>query len=66
VDLLQQNSKWYLLGMIPTEEKVERLAFCNQCGKMVKEVYYSLRDSQEVTSPSSDEENVPVAEAQLA
>jgi len=56
VDLIEQRSKWYLFGIIPTKEGVEQVALCRQCGRAVKEAYYTLR------IPKSDKVDVPTAE----
>jgi hypothetical protein len=60
VDLVDQYTKWYIFGFLPTEEKVERLASCKQCGKIVKEAYYTLRNNIESTSPPSVEKKFPL------
>eukprot|EP00980_Cylindrotheca_fusiformis_P018868 scaffold6299_cov107-Cylindrotheca_fusiformis.AAC.4 len=54
VDLVEQTSKWFLFGVWPTEEKVDRIVCCKQCGKILKEAYYNMRDGQ------GDEKNEPV------
>ena len=43
VDLVEHRSKWYLFGVVPTNENIDRLAQCQQCGRYVKEVHYHLR-----------------------
>lgn len=57
VDLVQQTSHWFLFGIFPTEPKTERIVSCSQCGKIVKESYYTLRDQQgETELPSAKPE----------
>lgn len=64
VDLIQRREKWHIFGIIPIDETVERLAYCNRCGKIVKEAHYTLRSvNQEATF--SDDKNVHVVESQL-
>jgi hypothetical protein len=59
VDLVEQYKKHFWFGMIPSEANVDRLAVCRQCGKMVKEVYYTLRDGDK-------EEHVPMVKGEVA
>ena len=62
MDLVQQNSKSFIFGLIPTNEQVERLAVCRKCRKMVREAHYNLRESQQSLG---DDKNVAVVEAQV-
>eukprot|EP00980_Cylindrotheca_fusiformis_P018870 scaffold6299_cov107-Cylindrotheca_fusiformis.AAC.6 len=62
VDLIEQTSQWYLFGVCPTEEKVDRIVCCNQCGRIVKEAYYTMRDGQGAAFPAGDK-NEPFVDA---
>jgi hypothetical protein len=39
VDLVDQHSKRFWFGIVPTQDNLERLALCKLCEKMVKEAY---------------------------
>jgi hypothetical protein len=65
VDLVDQYTKWYIFGLFPTEEKVERLASCKQCGKIIKEAYYTLRNDS-TSSPSVEDNVALIVEGQPA
>ena len=45
VDIVEHRSKTWWFGFIPTPETIERMAVCHSCGKSIREVYYTMRDS---------------------
>lgn len=44
VDLIEHYSEWHAFGLIPAGSSTDRLVACRQCGKIVKENYYTLRN----------------------
>ena len=60
VSLVEQRSKWYYFGLVPSSEYVEQLALCSQCGKCIKAVHYHLREQAKVQAYSDDEPEVAV------
>lgn len=63
VDVLEYRTKTWWFGFIPTYEQVDRMAECRHCGKSIKEVYYTMRETP------NNEKILPMvvdAEGQLA
>lgn len=55
VDIEEHRSRTWWFGFIPTNQHIERMAICRQCGRRIKEVYYTMREStKDMTIPVVD------------
>merc|ERR1711862_535931 len=57
MDLVEQRSKCFLFGFIPTQEQVDRIVVCSNCGQTLKEAYYTMRHKQTKNEPSPKKKN---------